>query len=124
MIGNQTHFMKTNIKRIMTIGEKIRDFGVGKFGSVKAFAEALDWHPSSLYDYFNNISMPGAPLLIKLFEMGCDLNWLLAPNDSLKKEPIKNNLAEDEIKKLKKEIADLKGQLSEINKILSKGKKL
>jgi hypothetical protein len=100
----------------MTIGEKIKDFGINKFGSVKAFAEALGWHPSSLYTYFDDRSMPGAPLLIKLGEWGMDLNWLLLDRTDIVKDPTIPYEA-SELKKIKEENKELKKRLEQISNL-------
>ena len=60
------------------IGERLREFGLQKFGKIKIFAEQLGIEPSSLQStYLKGRSVPGSPMLIKLLKMGCDLNWLL-----------------------------------------------
>lgn len=61
----------------MTTGEKLKKFGVNKFGSVNLFAEAIGMKAPGLYDYFNDKSVPGGEILKKLLKMGCDINWLL-----------------------------------------------
>lgn len=60
------------------IGEKLRDFGISRFGSIKEFAEALDMSPPNLQQYLRGDREPGSPILQKLSELGCDLNWLLS----------------------------------------------
>lgn len=60
------------------IGDKLRDFGEGKFRSIKEFAEALEMSPPNLQQYLRGDREPGSPLLQKLFELGCDINWLLS----------------------------------------------
>lgn len=60
------------------IGEKLRDFGISRFGSIKEFAEALDMSPPNLQQYLRGDREPGTPILQKLSELGCDLNWLLS----------------------------------------------
>lgn len=65
------------------IGDRLKDFGIKRFGDVKKFAEALGMKPPSLYNYFNNESKPGAEFLLKLIELGCDVDWLLTGERSL-----------------------------------------
>jgi len=67
----------------MTIGDRIRDFGLKKYYSIKKFAEALEVKPPNLQKYLNNKMFPGTPLLLKLESMGCDLNWLLTGKENL-----------------------------------------
>lgn len=105
----------------MSIGERLKYFGVNKYGSVKKFADALEWHSSNLYDYFNDNSMPGAPMLIKLIEMGCNIEWLLVGDrgSGMVKEPTIPYEA-SELKRLREENKELKTKLEQISKLLNK----
>lgn len=50
---------------------------------MKKFAEALDMNPSTLYSgYLNGRSLPGPVLLVKLIDLGCNINWLLTSRES------------------------------------------
>jgi len=64
------------------IGDKLRDWGIKNFGSLNAFAKALDMSQAALSLYINNKRKPGTPILRKLQNLGCDINWLLSENDS------------------------------------------
>ncbi len=67
-----------DIEEKLEIGKRLREFGESKFDKIKDFAEALDIVPSALQStYFKGRSTPGGELLIKLSNMGCDLDWLL-----------------------------------------------
>lgn len=60
------------------IGNRLRSFGEQKFGKLKDFAEALGMHPSALQStYLRGRSVPGAEILVKLINLGCDIPWLL-----------------------------------------------
>ncbi|MGK9477901.1 hypothetical protein [Melioribacter sp. OK-6-Me] len=62
------------------IGERLRIFAIekwGKKGAIKELAASLNMKPQSLYNYLRNESKPGADILLKLNELGCDLSWLL-----------------------------------------------
>lgn len=63
----------------MTIGEKIRSFGLSKFNSLNEFAEAMGMKPPSLHQYLGSNAKrePGTGILIKLKKLGCDIDWLL-----------------------------------------------
>lgn len=65
------------------IAERLREFGVKKFGTIKDFAFNLDMKPSSLQSaYLSGRSIPGPELLMKLYMMGCDIIWLLRGKDA------------------------------------------
>lgn len=61
----------------MNIGDRIREFGVKTFGSVTVLAEKLDVSLQHLSPYLNSKYEPGTPMLLKLADLGCDINWLL-----------------------------------------------
>ncbi len=107
----------------MQIGLKIKDFGMKKFGSLKAFAAAVGKTPPDLSCYLgsNPKSMPGSPLLKKLFDLGLDLNWLFSDDEEIKKEggesySPSNNLLE-ELNRLRQENLELKKKLDKIGKL-------
>ncbi len=62
--------------------ERIRRFGLKKFGSIKEFAEAMDMSPSNLQAYLQNRRQPGTPILKRLSELGCDIDWLLTGEEN------------------------------------------
>ena len=87
--------MKLNKKEV---AQNLRLFGYKKFGTMKKFAEALDMNPSTLYSgYLNGRSLPGPVLLVKLIDLGCNINWLLTNRES----PFIND--DDRTKKLEEE---------------------
>ncbi len=85
--------MKLNKKEV---AQNLRLFGYKRFGTMKKFAEALDMNPSTLYSgYLNGRSIPGPVLLVKLIDLGCNINWLLTsretPYTNTEKEFLKKN---------------------------------
>lgn len=61
-----------------SVSKRLRDFGLIKFGSMKNFAAALGISPANLNSaYLTGRSLPGAEILSKLDELGCDITWLL-----------------------------------------------
>ncbi len=66
----------------MAIGRKIKEFGKKKFPSMREFAEALGIKREQLYPYFNGKVLPGSEFLLKLKNLGCDINWLLSEDDN------------------------------------------
>lgn len=72
--------MKLNKK---IVAQNLRLFGYKRFGTMKKFAEALDMNPSTLYSgYLNGRSLPGPVLLVKLIDLGCNINWLLTSRET------------------------------------------
>ena len=61
----------------MEIGDRIREFGVKTFGSVSVLADKLGVSLQYLSPYLNSKNEPGTPLLRKLANLGCNINWLL-----------------------------------------------
>lgn len=62
----------------MTIGDKIKEFGLKKFGSIKNLSEHLGMKPPAIYSYIRGEREPGTPILQKLQKLGCNINWLLS----------------------------------------------
>ncbi len=72
--------MKLNKKEV---SQNLRLFGYKRYGTMKNFAEALDMNPSTLYSgYLNGRSLPGPALLVKLIDLGCNINWLLTSRET------------------------------------------
>lgn len=72
--------MKLNKREV---AQNLRLFGYKRYGTMKKFAEALDMNPSTLYSgYLNGRSLPGPVLLVKLIDLGCNINWLLTSRET------------------------------------------
>ncbi|MFA5833708.1 MAG: helix-turn-helix transcriptional regulator [Bacteroidota bacterium] len=72
--------MKLNKKEV---AQNLRLFGYKRYGTMKKFAEALEMNPSTLYSgYLNGRSLPGPVLLVKLIDLGCNINWLLTSRET------------------------------------------
>jgi hypothetical protein len=100
----------------MYLGQKIKVFGDEKFGgNVTHYSQATGKSRTDLYRYFQEKSVPGADFIEKLYELGCDMDWLLGPS------PVypENIVAEESIvymKSLKEENDYLKQLLLEVYK--------
>jgi len=71
------------------MGDRIRKFGLEKFGSIKEFAEAMGMSPSNLQAYLQDRREPGTPILKRLIELGCDMDWLFTgENNNDKRQKI------------------------------------
>ena len=62
--------------------DRIRKFGLRKFGSIKEFAKAMGMSPSNLQAYLQNRRKPGTPILKRLIQLGCDIDWLLTGEEN------------------------------------------
>ena len=93
------------------ISQRLREFGTNKFGSVKAFAKALNKSPTSLQvSYLSGRNAPGAPMIAKLIELGCNIEWLLM---GVKKDCIiENERLKAEIDLYKKQLSTIKGTIN------------
>lgn len=87
------------------VAKNLRLFGYKKFGTMKKFAQALNMNPSTLYSgYLNGRSLPGPVLLVKLLNLGCNINWLLTGRET----PIQGEEEKEYIAGLEKELNMLK----------------
>lgn len=93
----------------MNFVEKLRIFAE-KFGSISAMAEALDIAQPSLSRYLSGEVKPGLDFIMKLKDLGCDINWLLS--DSPDPPPETNQLLQARLKELEEENARLRDSIS------------
>jgi hypothetical protein len=98
----------------MKLGKKIRQFGEENFASNVEFAKALKIKREQLYPYFQNRVVPGGEILRRLYDLGCDIHWLLAD----KKPPKTKNNSNIKVSELSAENKALKSKISQIEKIL------
>jgi len=61
----------------MTLGNRLKQFADENFSTVGEFTKHLGINRENAYRYFNNTVAPGSEVLIRLAQMGCDINWLL-----------------------------------------------
>jgi hypothetical protein len=100
----------------MKLGKKIRQFGEENFSSNVEFAKALKIKREQLYPYFQNRVIPGGEILRRLYDLGCDIHWLLAD----KKPPKTSTNSSKKLNELVAENKALKSKLEQIEKILKK----
>jgi transcriptional regulator with XRE-family HTH domain len=66
----------------MTPGQRLRLFAIAWHGrtngSITAFAEALGMQPSNLHKYLSGEREPGASVLARIAELGCNIHWLMS----------------------------------------------
>lgn len=60
-----------------TVGARLRAFAKQKFGSLKAFGQAVDLSPSQVSDYVSDRYTPGGDLLTRMRALGLSVDWLL-----------------------------------------------
>jgi transcriptional regulator with XRE-family HTH domain len=61
----------------MTIGQRLRKFGLERYGSIKEFAKAMRMSPPGVQQYLADKREPGTPVLQRLIRLGCDVEWLM-----------------------------------------------
>ncbi|AFH47819.1 Hypothetical protein IALB_0105 [Ignavibacterium album JCM 16511] len=95
----------------MNFVEKLRIFAE-KFGSISTLAEALGIAQPSLSRYLSGEVKPGLDFIMKLKDLGCDINWLLS--DSPDPPPETNQLLQARLKELEEENARLRDSIGRI----------
>jgi transcriptional regulator with XRE-family HTH domain len=63
------------------IGKRLRKWGIGKYGSVGAFASALGIVSEGISPYLSGKARPGNKMQDKLRALGCDIDWLMTGLD-------------------------------------------
>jgi transcriptional regulator with XRE-family HTH domain len=106
----------------MTIGEKIRFFAENKGISLSELARLLGMKPQSLQVYLSGKSLPGSEILMKLRDLGCDINWLLSEDDKSPPDTIQVLL--HRIKQLEEENQHLRDSISRISLLTQEINKL
>jgi len=107
----KNHIIK---EKKVKIGKKIRQFGEENFASNVEFAKALKIKREQLYPYFQNRVIPGGEILRRLYDLGCDIHWLLAD----KKPPKTKSNPTVKINELVEENKQLKRKIEQIERIL------
>ncbi len=69
----------------MSLGKRLKEFAENNFSTIADFTQQLGIIRENAYRYFNDTVSPGSDILIRLAELGCDINWLLTGNYSVKK---------------------------------------
>lgn len=66
-----------NTREKTLIAARLREFAYSRTDKLSDFARLLDMLPQTLNSYLSGKITPGAELLVKLSELGCDIDWLL-----------------------------------------------
>lgn len=67
----------------MSVGQRFKAWGIKEFGNVEKFAKAFEVKPSSLYKYFNDQSLPGGKIIVKIVKYGGDLNYIYGQDEAI-----------------------------------------
>jgi len=67
-------------------GEKIKVFAKRKFGSLNDLATAMEVNANQMSAYTTERSKPSYEIMLKLFQQGCDIHWLLDDNRDIYEE--------------------------------------
>lgn len=73
------------------VAKRLKIFGIEKFGKLSILASNLDMLPQSLQKYTSGESLPGAEILSKLSDLGCDIEWLLLRKENPSDTPGNDN---------------------------------
>lgn len=63
--------------RNLEIANRLREYAISKFGSLKGLADALGKTSQYMNIYYSGINSPGAKLRKELERLGCDTDWLM-----------------------------------------------
>ena len=96
-----------------TIADRLRAFGDANFASIKAFALAMEMSPPALQNYLRGKSEPGTPVLLRLINLGCDINWLLT-GEIEGAGPCSD---QEKIKELEEEVESLRNRITAISEL-------
>jgi hypothetical protein len=59
------------------LGTRLKEWLLRVYGSMYQASLSVGMHPSSLNKYTSGKHLPGSGILIRLAELGCNINWLL-----------------------------------------------
>ena len=97
----------------MNFGEKLKLFAKKNFGSLTTLAKNLGMSIGHLSQYVNGVNKPGLDFLLKLKELGCDINWLLSDDEN--PPPETDALLKKRIAELEEENERLYNSISQIH---------
>jgi transcriptional regulator with XRE-family HTH domain len=61
----------------LQIGRRLHDFGIEKYGTMTAFAAALEISPQNLHGYVKGERRPGNKMKARLRQLGADVDWIM-----------------------------------------------
>jgi len=100
----------------LSIGERLEIFreSIG-VKTRKEFASLIDMKPASYQTYYNDVSVPGGKILIRLAKLGADINHILTGEGAVDREAearinAKFEKLDNVIKDLKVELFDLRNE--------------
>lgn len=85
-----------------TVQERLKEFAQ-YIGSATKLANLLDMSPQSFIQYTNGRSKPGFEIISKLYNLGCNINWLVSGKGTMLRvsAPAITNAEEKKVKKEK-----------------------
>lgn len=84
---------------MQTIGDRIRLFGLSKYGKIKDFADAMHMKPSNLQLYMSGRREPGTVILQRISAVGGNTDWVLTGEGEMLSGKRPLNGREEEIKR-------------------------
>ena len=76
----------------MSVGKRLREWGKKHYKKMTKFSEALDIDYSTLQRYLSDQRKPSPEVLLKLNELGCDINILLTGHYESDPKKVLNNI--------------------------------
>lgn len=80
----------------MTIGDRIREFGQ-QFSNYSQLAKLLDMTPGTLFRYSKDERKPGADILLRFYNLGCNINWLLSGEGTMLRDGVYTVTTQEEM---------------------------
>lgn len=98
--------------------DRLKQFAKSKYGRDFRLAQAWGINRVTVSKYMNGDVKPSFDNLVKLSELGCDINWLLTGNGH-KPEPGSDEVEEvlKKLQEMQKEILELKGDYEKERKV-------
>jgi len=105
------------------VGKRLKKFIVENYGEIKIFSEKFNIPTSTLSLYINGKRDPGAEQLSKIYNSGCDLNWLMdGEGDMYAGNEAGMYLAEQHgYQKQKDKTEEMYDMIKETNRLLKEG---
>ncbi|MBN1638498.1 MAG: helix-turn-helix transcriptional regulator [Ignavibacteriales bacterium] len=111
ILDEDTFFDK---KVLNEISNRLRIFAKRRYGTLKNLANALNISPQQLHQYVSGRREPRVRVLMKLFTLGCDINWLLGGAESI--DAYVTYKLENEIRKYQNSISQISNILEQVKK--------
>lgn len=73
---------------------RMKEWSSKHFGTVRGTAKAMKMTESNLQQYLTGVRKPGFTILLRLCQLGCDINWLMSGKELADKVRLKKRVQE------------------------------